>query len=96
MKHVFTSPSSALVPAKLVKTRASNAKIHGMTNVDGYHIAYAATLVGYHFESSTQRLLISIGSVRYLFTGEIQRDGRILQLSRFLLSDPQLYYRRGG
>ncbi|KAF8546264.1 hypothetical protein OG21DRAFT_1427548, partial [Imleria badia] len=41
LKHIFTSPSSAL--SKRVKgARAGNAKIHRMQQVEVEHIAYAA------------------------------------------------------
>ncbi|KAF9240961.1 hypothetical protein BU15DRAFT_61267 [Melanogaster broomeanus] len=45
LKHIFTSPSSALCTSdggSMRNTRASNAKIHGMAQVDAHHLAYAA------------------------------------------------------
>ncbi|KAG1725125.1 hypothetical protein EDB19DRAFT_1833926 [Suillus lakei] len=41
-KHIFTSPSSALMIGVLNGTRPCNAKIHGMSKVDAEHIAHAA------------------------------------------------------
>ncbi|KAG1738535.1 hypothetical protein EDB19DRAFT_1983178 [Suillus lakei] len=41
-KHIFTSPSSALKAGVSSRTRACNAKLHGMKEVGAEHIAYAA------------------------------------------------------
>ncbi|KIN94375.1 hypothetical protein M404DRAFT_168518, partial [Pisolithus tinctorius Marx 270] len=41
LKHIFTSPSSALPGSKVRNTCASNAKIHHMTLIEAYHITYA-------------------------------------------------------
>ncbi|KAI9460308.1 hypothetical protein HD554DRAFT_2041683 [Boletus coccyginus] len=43
MKHIFTSPSSALTTLKTNNTRSSNSKLHNMRQVEANHIAYAAT-----------------------------------------------------
>ncbi|KAG1722129.1 hypothetical protein EDB19DRAFT_2044134 [Suillus lakei] len=40
-KHIFTSPSSALKAGVSSRTRACNAKLHGMKEVGAEHIAYA-------------------------------------------------------
>ncbi|KAF8439453.1 hypothetical protein L210DRAFT_858041 [Boletus edulis BED1] len=42
MKHIFTSPLSALSSSKSQSICANNTKIHKITQVDGYYIAYAA------------------------------------------------------
>ncbi|KAF8121259.1 hypothetical protein EV363DRAFT_1568853 [Boletus edulis] len=42
LKHIFTSPSSALSTSKSHSMRASNGKIHKMMEVNASHIAYAA------------------------------------------------------
>ncbi|KAF9232302.1 hypothetical protein BU15DRAFT_55157, partial [Melanogaster broomeanus] len=49
-RHIFTSPSSALCTGdggSMRNTRATNAKIHGMTQVDTHHLAYAAVQVSH-------------------------------------------------
>ncbi|KIK35590.1 hypothetical protein CY34DRAFT_95817, partial [Suillus luteus UH-Slu-Lm8-n1] len=41
-RHIFTSPSSALIPDGETNTiRGCNAKLHGMEKVEPEHIAYA-------------------------------------------------------
>jgi len=45
LKHIFTSPSSALSSGVSNGTRPCNAKIHGMSEVEAEHIAYAAVQV---------------------------------------------------
>ncbi|KAG1867621.1 hypothetical protein C8R48DRAFT_599215, partial [Suillus tomentosus] len=41
-RHIFTSPSSALVPdGEIIPSRGCNAKLHGMEKVEPEHIAYA-------------------------------------------------------
>ncbi|KAG2741471.1 hypothetical protein P692DRAFT_201726632, partial [Suillus brevipes Sb2] len=42
IKHIFTSPSSALTTGASNGTRPCNAKIHAMAKVEAEHIAYAA------------------------------------------------------
>ncbi|KAG1732695.1 uncharacterized protein EDB91DRAFT_1251737 [Suillus paluster] len=42
IKHIFTSPSSALKAGVSSGTRACNAKLHGMKEVGAEHITYAA------------------------------------------------------
>ncbi|KAG1718813.1 uncharacterized protein EDB91DRAFT_1089765 [Suillus paluster] len=42
IKHIFTSPSSALKAGVSSGTRTCNAKLHGMKEVGAEHIAYAA------------------------------------------------------
>ncbi|KAG1721734.1 hypothetical protein EDD22DRAFT_962429 [Suillus occidentalis] len=42
IKHIFTSPSSALKAGGSSGTRACNAKLHGMKEVGAEHITYAA------------------------------------------------------
>ncbi|KAG2005518.1 hypothetical protein CC2G_001918 [Coprinopsis cinerea AmutBmut pab1-1] len=48
-KHIFTSPSS--VDKLPVATRAGNAKIHGMTSVNGPSLAYVATQIRFALSS---------------------------------------------
>ncbi|KAG1858666.1 hypothetical protein C8R48DRAFT_606307, partial [Suillus tomentosus] len=41
-RHIFTSPSSALVPdGEIIPSHGCNAKLHGMEKVEPEHIAYA-------------------------------------------------------
>ncbi|KAG2337030.1 hypothetical protein BDR05DRAFT_895833 [Suillus weaverae] len=45
IKHIFTSPSSALMTGASNGTCPCNAKIHAMSKVEAKHIAYAAIQV---------------------------------------------------
>ncbi|KAI6096852.1 hypothetical protein F5141DRAFT_1011646, partial [Pisolithus sp. B1] len=51
LKHIFVSPSSALLSGELKSTRPGNGKLHGMCKVTAEHITYSAVHARYSLTS---------------------------------------------
>jgi hypothetical protein len=80
IKHIFISPLSALSGSKSQSTRAHNAKIHKMVEVDAYHIAYAAVHVS-GFLLGDHLYISFTGLIQHLLTRQVRGDRRTFQIS---------------